>query len=325
MSGRLVLAALLLPLLLVGACSRAPQAAPVPPPAFDISILREALDSNDLPVTSSEGTAQGSFGRLAQYQPLEVGGRPLHVYWFPSSSDASAAASAVSSGGRIGSTGVAPTKSEWNGEPNFFRRGSLVAVYVSESTSLTVDDTRVLRVLRKQMGPPLVTAEQAKPMGVLGITASGMSLRLPPREWVIAALAVVCLALVGALVVGVVAVWVRARRRYKILRRAGLRFRVSPLDPWSPETIEAVFVAFNPARIRSRASDERPYDVAARAIFGVLPQHEPGQRELFDELFDQSFSRVSQNGVPRPRVVRRVANRLWGMHAAAFQRWESDD
>ena len=324
MSGRLVLAVLLLSLLLAGACTRAPEAPPAAA-AFDISVLREALDSNGLTVTSSEGTAQAAFGRLAQDQPLGVAGRPLHVYWFPSSGDASLAASTVRSGGLVGSIEGTSTQAIWNGEPHFFRRGSLLAVYVSKSATLTPDDTRVLRVLRQQMGPTLVAATRTRPLGALGVASSGMAARFLASAWVPLVLAGICLTALVALAVVAIVLWVRARRRYTILRKAGLRYRVSPLDEWSPETIEAVFVAFNPARARSRANNERPYDVAARAIFGVLPQWEPGQRETFDELFDQSWQFVPKNGVPRAPVVRRVADRLWAMHAAAFARWDSDD
>jgi hypothetical protein len=323
MFGRLVLAALFLPLLLVAACSHAPEAPPVAD-TFDISVLRQALDSSGLPVTSSESTAQGAFGRAAQYQPLEVVGRPLHVYWFPSPSDALSAASIVRSDGRIGSAEGASGHVAWNGYPHFFRRGSLLAVYVSKSETLTSQDTRVLRVLARQMGPTLVGPKEDRPLALLG-AASATDARWLSGTWVLIALAVACSLVLATLVVVVVVVWVRIRRWYVTLREAGLRYRVSPQDAWSPETIEAVFVAYNPARVRSDARDERPYDVAARAIFGVLPQGEPGQRERFDELFDQSWSMVPRDKAARPRTLRRVADRLWEMHTAAFRRWESDE
>jgi hypothetical protein len=175
------------------------------------------------------------------------------------------------------------------------------------------------------MGPTLVGSAPARPLAVLGTAASGADARWLTGTGVLVALAVACSLVLATLVVVVVVVVVRIRRWYVTLRGAGLRYRVSPQDAWSPETIEAVFVAYNPARVRSDAKDERPYDVAARAIFGVLPQGEPGQREMFDELFAQAWSMVAKNRAPRPRNVRRVADRLWEMHAAAFCRWDSDE
>ena len=151
---RIVLVALVVPLLVAGACARPPKptSAPVRLPPFDVSALQQAFETEGLTVAPSDNATEDVFSGLAQSQPLIVGGRPLQVYWFPASRDASVATSMVRKDGyalRVGS-GFVPV--EWDGMPHFFARDRLLVLYLSRPTTTTATDSQILGVLNRQMG-----------------------------------------------------------------------------------------------------------------------------------------------------------------------------
>lgn len=157
MSRRAALAAVIMSLVLLAACARPP--APVPPrpvaprPAFDLSVLQGALETTGLPVTNSSDVTETVFSGLAQGQPLNVAGRELQIYWFPSSRDATAAISMVRSDGYAFRINRHYIPVQWAGDPHFFGRDRSVVVYVSTSTTPTPTDSKILAVLKQQMGP----------------------------------------------------------------------------------------------------------------------------------------------------------------------------
>lgn len=159
MSSRLVLALLIVPLMLAGSCSPpTTKKSTTPRPAFDISVLRNALDAKNLTVTSSETATQGVFSGVAGYQPLSVAGRPLEVYWFPMLRDAVNAASAVRKDGRALTVQGAQVPVRWRGDPHFFRRDRVLALYLSTPATITPTDREILGVLTQQMGPQFAGA-----------------------------------------------------------------------------------------------------------------------------------------------------------------------
>jgi hypothetical protein len=160
MSSRLAFALVVVPLLVVAACSHPAQKSTAPPAQpFDISVLRNALDAKNLDVAASETATQGVFSGVAGYQPLVVAGRPLQVYWFPVKRDALNAAALVSKDGRSISVQGAPVPVRWQGEPHFFRRDRVLAVYVSTPATRTAADARILQVLTQQMGAQFAGAK----------------------------------------------------------------------------------------------------------------------------------------------------------------------
>ena len=112
-----------------------------------------------------------------------------------------------------------------------------------------------------------------------------------------------------------------AGRRRQILRNAGVDRHGSRGEEWSAEAISAVLSAMDPALVGVRAGDTSAYDASAKQIFEALPQREQLDREAFDLLVARSL-RVVVRGLPTERETRRVAERLWQMHAAAHRRWE---
>jgi hypothetical protein len=163
MSSRLILGLLVVPLLLACACSsqEVQQASDTvaPPNPYDISLLRNALDANNLTVTASQTATEGVFSRMAEYMPLEAAGRPLQAYLFSSEKDARAAAAAVRKDGRTIEVQGGPVPVRWGGEPHFFLRDRLMTVYVSEPSSPTATDVEILRVLNEEMGAQFAGSE----------------------------------------------------------------------------------------------------------------------------------------------------------------------
>lgn len=115
-------------------------AAPPAPRQNGLPQTIEALRASGLEVTPAGTVQQPFFAPPAQV--VRVDGGDLQLYQFASPSEAAAAAATVSpTGGSIGTTKMA-----WMAPPHFFRKESLIAVYIGTSA-------KALAALQQNFGP----------------------------------------------------------------------------------------------------------------------------------------------------------------------------
>lgn len=125
------------------------------PASLDATAIARALAYKDVGLGAFSAPARdGGVLGGARYSAAQVsGGGDLQLYEFGSAREASSAASGISLDGTSLPGRGGPAAVQWKGAPHFFRRGTLVVLYLSHPGKPSPVDGRVLDTIEDLMGP----------------------------------------------------------------------------------------------------------------------------------------------------------------------------
>jgi hypothetical protein len=142
---------------------------------MDVETIRGAFERAGLVVGQPEPNAEPEeftfFGGSSELFRVRPNGLLVDLFRFPSPEDASLAAGKVSDNGYTVPVGRGDSVAmvQWAGQPHFFIRGRIIALYVSgEDASAATTDETVLQTLRAEMGQEFAggSSEYVQPAGL---------------------------------------------------------------------------------------------------------------------------------------------------------------
>jgi hypothetical protein len=120
--------------------------------ADEVGSLGKALKSAGVPVNGAE-RATGLFSGGVASRILHSAGGNVYFYEFASTDDADKIASRIGKDGSSIPSGGGTSEVEWKGAPHFYRRGSVVVLYLTQVATPTPTERPILTALEARYGP----------------------------------------------------------------------------------------------------------------------------------------------------------------------------